>query len=525
MDRIGSVLSVMDRWSIRARLIFSFMVLIALSVALGGTSIWMLGKVKQSSDDLANKWLPSIHHLANARLALLSYREFQGKHARAEDASYLDEYEEKINKAAAEVNKQLSAYDEQEVLPDERPLLDTLLADWKKMHEQGKKIINLARNNERADAQDISDGLGKDLFDTTLKSLDGVFNFAFTASSASNVQAKQTFELARQVVVGILLGTLVIGLSLAALVTRGLLKQLGGEATQAVMLVKAVADGNLTTPIALHPSDSTSLMANLKAMQANLNQVVSSVRQASDQVAEASEQIAGDNTDLSQRTEVQASALQQTAASMDELGTTVQQNAANARMANDLALQASQVAQTGGQVVNEVIDAMKVINESSRRIADIIGVIDGIAFQTNILALNAAVEAARAGEQGRGFAVVASEVRSLAQRSATAAKEISGLISASNEQVQVGAARVDKAGATMQEVVQAIGRVTQIVNEISAASEQQTQGVQEVGQAVNQMDQSTQQNAALVEKSAQATESLRQQSKQLVDAVAVFKTV
>jgi methyl-accepting chemotaxis protein-1 (serine sensor receptor) len=265
------------------------------------------------------------------------------------------------------------------------------------------------------------------------------------------------------------------------------------------------------------------LLNALHGMQTSLSRVVSHVRQNADSVALASAEIAQGNSDLSARTEQQASALQETSASMEELGSTVQANADNARQANQLAVNASTVAQQGGDVVAEVVSTMKGINDSSKKIADIISVIDGIAFQTNILALNAAVEAARAGEQGRGFAVVASEVRSLAGRSADAAKEIKQLIGTSVERVEQGSTLVDRAGLTMSEVVSAIRRVTDIVGEISAASSEQSAGMAQVGEAVTQMDQATQQNAALVEQSAAAAQSLKQQAQQLVQAVAVFK--
>jgi methyl-accepting chemotaxis protein len=257
-------------------------------------------------------------------------------------------------------------------------------------------------------------------------------------------------------------------------------------------------------------------------MQASLMSVVSNVRANSESVATASAQIAQGNQDLSQRTEEQASALQETAASMEQLSSTVKQNADNARQANQLAQGATGVAVKGGEVVSQVVTTMKGINDSSKKIADIISVIDGIAFQTNILALNAAVEAARAGEQGRGFAVVASEVRNLAGRSAEAAKEIKQLITASVERVEHGTALVDQAGETMTEVVGAIQRVTDIMGEISAASIEQSAGVSQVGEAVSQMDQVTQQNAALVEESAAAAESLKSQARALVQAVAFF---
>jgi methyl-accepting chemotaxis protein len=292
----------------------------------------------------------------------------------------------------------------------------------------------------------------------------------------------------------------------------------------AARVIDGIAQGDLRQSIdAGDQSQEGRLLASLAAMQAHLAAVVGSIRTSADAVATASTQIAQGNNDLSQRTEEQASSLQQTAASMEELGTTVRLNADNARQADQLAQGATSIAGRGGEVVGQVVGTMKDINESSRRIADIIGVIDGIAFQTNILALNAAVEAARAGEQGRGFAVVAGEVRSLAQRSAEAAREIKSLITASVERVERGTSLADQAGTTMQDIVQSIQRVTDIVGEITTACIEQSQGVQQVGQAVSQMDQATQHNAALVEESAAAAESLRQQAHNLVQAVATFR--
>jgi len=303
-------------------------------------------------------------------------------------------------------------------------------------------------------------------------------------------------------------------------------RSITGPLSQAVAMAERVASGDLSAHIDSSGHDEVSqLLAALGRMNQNLAGIVSQVRLSSDSIATGSAQIASGNADLSQRTEQQASALQETASSMEELNATVRQNADNALQANQLSLGASAVAVKGGAVVGEVVTTMKAINDSSRKIADIIGVIDGIAFQTNILALNAAVEAARAGEQGRGFAVVASEVRSLAGRSADAAREIKGLIAASVERVEQGTALVDRAGATMTEVVGAIQRVTDIMGEISSASSEQSAGVAQVGQAVERMDQTTQQNAALVEQSAAAADSLRQQAEQLVQAVAVFKLV
>ena len=309
------------------------------------------------------------------------------------------------------------------------------------------------------------------------------------------------------------------GLFLAWWTTRSITRPV----QQAVDATLAIAEGDLTTAIPSGSRDETGQLLNaLSAMRSKLAEIVANVRHGAESVSSASAEISQGNHDLSSRTEGQASALEQTAASMEQLGSTVRQNADNARQANQLALSASKVAVEGGEVVSQVVSTMKGINDSSRKISDIISVIDGIAFQTNILALNAAVEAARAGEQGRGFAVVATEVRNLAGRSAEAAKEIKQLISASVERVEQGTTLVDKAGATMTEVVSSIRRVTDIMGEISAASSEQSAGVSQVGDAVTQMDQATQQNAALVEEMAAAASSMKNQAQDLVQAVAVF---
>ncbi len=310
------------------------------------------------------------------------------------------------------------------------------------------------------------------------------------------------------------------GLWVMVTIIRATTRSLG----DAVELAEAVAAGDLSRRVQPQGSDEIAqLLTALQSMTARLGAVVSTVRQNSESVATASAQIAQGNADLSQRTEEQASALEETAASMEELGSTVQNNAAMARQASDMARDAAGVAEQGGAVVQQVVQTMQGINAGSNRIADIIGVIDGIAFQTNILALNAAVEAARAGEQGRGFAVVASEVRSLAQRSATAAREIKELITGSVTQVSQGTQLVNQAGATMDEIVASIRKVNELVGAISAATAEQSSGIAQVGEAVTQMDSTTQQNAALVEESAAAANSLNVQAQQLVQAVAVFR--
>jgi methyl-accepting chemotaxis protein len=339
-------------------------------------------------------------------------------------------------------------------------------------------------------------------------------------TNASNLNA---YESSLALLLSLVALSALAGIAFGVLITRGLMRQLGGEPTYAAEVVGRIADGDLYTDVELRPGDDRSLLFAMKSMRDRLARIVREVRQGTDMIASASGQIASGNLDLSSRTEQQASSLEETASSMEELTSTVKQNADNARQANALAQTASTVASQGGDVVAQVVQTMGSINDSSKKIVDIITVIDGIAFQTNILALNAAVEAARAGEQGRGFAVVAGEVRTLAQRSAAAAKEIKSLIDDSVDKVEAGTKLVDQAGATMHDVVASIERVTDIMAEISAASQEQTAGIEQVHQAVSQMDTVTQQNAGLVEEAASASEALQNQAVKLAELVSVFR--
>jgi methyl-accepting chemotaxis protein len=344
---------------------------------------------------------------------------------------------------------------------------------------------------------------------------------------AETLRAQKSYETASQafgrtVVALLVILALAVAVSgaIALLMSRVIVRPL----KSAIGIAGRIASGDLGADIEVRGRDETGeLLQALKQMNEGLSRIVTEVRKGTEAIATASQQIAQGNADLSSRTEEQASSLEQTASSMEELTSTVKQNAENARQANQLAAGASQVAVKGGEVVGQVVATMGGISESSKKIAEIIGVIDGIAFQTNILALNAAVEAARAGEQGRGFAVVASEVRNLAQRSAAAAKEIKQLIEDSVHKVDSGAKLVDEAGRTMAEIVTAVKRVTDIMNEITAASQEQSAGIEQVNQAVTQMDEVTQQNAALVEEAAAAAESLREQAQHLARVVSVFK--
>ena len=512
-----------DGMRIGSRLTLAFATVLTLTAVLGAASVTNLSRVNGASEELASKWLPTVGALGAARAAMLEYREFEMKHARAADSSYRAEYEDKLKEAGAAVQAQLDAHAQLPAAEDERRLTAAAAAKWKEYLNFASKVQEFGRQDKADDARDLSDGAAKMSADEAIAEIDKLTAFGFEKGKASAADASQVFALSKRVTLGLVVLALVLGVVASVLITRSLKLQLGGEPSVAAAVARAVAQGDLSTEVPVRAGDTTSLMAGLQHMQTSLARVVQQVRSGSERVAGASQEIAQGNADLSSRTEQQASALEQTSASMEELGSTVQQNAHSARQADELATSANSVATRGGEAVTRVVQTMRGINESSRKIADIIGVIDGIAFQTNILALNAAVEAARAGEQGRGFAVVASEVRSLAQRSAAAAKEIRGLIAASVERVEQGTAQVDEAGTTMTEVVTAITRVTSIVREISTASQEQSAGVAQVGEAVSQLDQTTQRNAALVEESAAAAESLRQEAQQLVDVVASFR--
>jgi methyl-accepting chemotaxis protein len=514
-----------ETWTLKKKLTLTFAVILVVAGTLFGVAVVNIGKMRESTE-----WNTHTYKVLSEGQGMLLNMVNIETGLRGFVASGNEKFLEPLT-AGKEAFK--SHFEEAKSLTSDNPAqqarLDKLLENHRQFVDVAASLMALRTSvtNGKASAEDLQrefgagrDKAAMDAFRT------GVDEFMKIEHDLLGQRSEQLAATSSATSLTMIVGGLTLCLLtvvLGALLIRNVFRQLGGEPGQAVELARAVASGDLTVHIDLQPGDTSSLMARLAEMRTSLSRVVGEVRGNSESVATASAQIAQGNQDLSQRTEEQASALQQTAATMDQLSSTVRHTADNARQANQLADGASSVAAKGGVVVGEVVGTMKNINESSKKIADIIGVIDGIAFQTNILALNAAVEAARAGEQGRGFAVVASEVRSLAQRSAEAAKEIKTLITNSVEQVEQGTQLVDQAGKTMEEIVGAIKRVSDIVGEISSASVEQSSGVTQVGQAVLQMDQVTQQNAALVEESAAAAESLKQQAQQLVEAVAVFR--
>jgi methyl-accepting chemotaxis protein-1 (serine sensor receptor) len=425
-----------------------------------------------------------------------------------------------VNTSLAELQAKMASKD---VAADARDLVAKIAGVEQRYGPVATDIVSLALQNQKEAAIRKMNEECRPLLAQLIEATRQYSELTRLRSQQMIEEAAQAYAHRRNILIAASVMAFVLAVLMGQLIARGLTRALGAEPAQLGDVAQQIAQGNLSPELLRHQAPEGSVQASLNAMLKSLVSVVHEVRNNADGVAGGSTEIANGNADLSQRTEQQASALQETAASMEQLSTTVKQNADNARQVNQLALGASQVATKGGGSVQEVVNAMQDISESSRQIGEIVGVIDGIAFQTNILALNAAVEAARAGEQGKGFAVVAGEVRNLAQRSAQAAREIKQLIATSATRVKQGTELADQAGATMAEVLHSIQRVTDLMGEISSASDEQSAGVAQVGKAVSQMDQVTQQNAALVEESAAAAASLRTQAQQLVQAVSIFQ--
>ncbi|MBT2337262.1 MCP four helix bundle domain-containing protein [Variovorax paradoxus] len=510
----------MKNLKIGMRLGIGFALVLALMACIAGIGVFRLQGVGDAVQEMVQRSLVKERLAANWLLntSSNSVRTFAlVKSNDAEVQAYLQKQMSTTSERISETQTRLEAMLDS---PDEQ----AISADIKEKRTQYVGLRNAILKLKAEGKQDEAARLTNDKLVPMLEVYDASIRGMLTHQAGRIDKAAEAVDsldrAGRMNVIVLAVAALLLGAVLAWLLTRSITRPLN----EAVRVAQTVAGGDLTSRIESSSRDETGqLMDALKNMNASLAQVVGGVRHGTDAIATASGQIAAGNQDLSSRTEEQASSLEQTAASMEELTSTVKQNADNARQANQLALSASEVAVKGGNVVGQVVDTMASINASSKKIVDIIGVIDGIAFQTNILALNAAVEAARAGEQGRGFAVVASEVRSLAQRSGAAAKEIKGLIDDSVGKVDAGSALVGEAGRTMQEIVGSVKRVTDIIGEITAASQEQSTGIEQVNQAIAQMDQVTQQNAALVEEAAAAAQSMQEQAASLVQAVSVFR--
>jgi len=513
----------MNNMKVSTRLALAFGSLALIGIAIAVIGAFKMRTLASNLDDVANNRMRKMAQFTELSDNFNAIALAASNIVFSEDLDFSDAEKKKITELRTANEKLFVELDTYMTVPKALAYLKIISDNRGPYNLALDHVLKLTDNGEKAEPARLLTGevrllqnvVFKAVVDSRALQKDIVDQLALASTEA----ARTTMGL----MVGMALFMFLVATSVASLITRNLSRALGAEPAELSNAVARVADGDLSGQIHLRGRDKDSVLAAVERMQQALISVVSSVRKDAEGVAAASAHIDAGNHNLSARTEQQAGTLEETAASMEQLSATVKQNAANASQGNQLALLASNTASQGGEVVAQMVSTMKGINDSSRKIADIIAVIDGIAFQTNILALNAAVEAARAGEQGRGFAVVASEVRSLAQRSSTAAKEIRSLIAASVKQVEQGTALVNQAGVSMTEVVSSIKYVSVIMGGISAASHEQSLGVSQVGEAVAQMDQTTQKNATLVEEMAAASSTLNTQALDLVNAVAVFK--
>jgi methyl-accepting chemotaxis protein len=513
----------LNKLAVGRRLAIAFSILLALIVLLALLSLSKMATIQDKLDRIVahdNVKLGTIMEMRQSVMnAIMNGRNI----ALMSDPAEIEAENKRLaaNRAVyADTFKRLEAL---AVTPTEKAALDKITATRGASVAVVTKMTGLMKAGDREGANRVLLGELQPLQAKTIEAMDAMVALEedFVATAAKEADAAHA---AARLQIGLItLAALAIGALLAWSITRGLLRQLGGEPLYAARIAEQIAQGALNVPIHTREGDSGSLLFALRTMRDNLASLVGQVRVATDSIAQASAEVAAGSSDLSSRTEAQAGTLEETASSMEELTSTVKHNADNAAQANTLARTASTVAERGGSVVAEVVGTMGAINASSKKIVDIIGVIDGIAFQTNILALNAAVEAARAGEQGRGFAVVASEVRNLAQRSAQAAKEIKGLIADSVDKVDAGSKLVGEAGSTMHEVVESIRQVATLMGGITVASQEQTRGIEQVNVALIEMDGVTQQNAALVEEAAAAAQAMQHQAAALAQLVSVFQ--
>ena len=516
-------MNLLRRVKIGARLGLGFGIVLLLTIGVGGFGVLQTSRINDDAVQLGTNWLPSVQLLGDIRASVNAARRAALRHVLEADAGG----KQKQQATRDEILKtllapQIEAYTKLVSSDEESRLLDALKARLAASLALDQKLIDLSNGGDAGfvQARQLAVGESAKGFAELMTALGRSVALNAAGAKKEVAEAAETHRQSLLLTLASVAAALVFGSLMAWAITRSITAPI----RQSVRLAETVARGDLTATVAVTGRDeATELLAALARMSDQLANMVGQVRRSSDSIATGSSQIATGNADLSQRTEEQASNLQQTAASMEQLTGTVKSNAATAQQADQLAEAASAAAARGGQAVGQVVATMDEISSSSKRIADIVGVIDGIAFQTNILALNAAVEAARAGEQGRGFAVVASEVRSLAQRSAQAAKEIKQLIGTSVDKVGNGARLVAEAGLGMSDIVSQVKRVSELISQISHATAEQTSGIGQVGDAVTQLDKVTQQNAALVEQSAAAAESLKLQAAGLTELVSVFR--
>ncbi|GJI98522.1 methyl-accepting chemotaxis protein [Duganella caerulea] len=501
----------------------AFSAVLALTVLVGVLSVWELAQVNNTSKRFSSRWMPSIRVIEDIKSQIARIRTRELQYIISSNVADMDKYDQVIAKDLVDLKKMQDEFVVLASSPEERAMYGKFVDMWARYMEEDGKIRAAARANNDDQARALIRGESNKLIVALRGQVDQLVDYYTDGGKVEAVEGDRRYNSSRVWILGLVIGSVAFGATGGLMITRWITRSLGGEPDYATDIVSQIAAGDLGVTVETRSGDTTSLLYGMRTMRDNLEKIVGEVRGATGVITHASGEIAAGNLDLSSRTEQQASSLEETAASMEELTSTVRHNADNSAQANQLASSAASVAQKGSAVVAQVVDTMGAINTSSRKIADIIAVIDGIAFQTNILALNAAVEAARAGEQGRGFAVVATEVRNLAQRSAASAKEIKDLISESVGQVENGSKLVAEAGATMNEVLESVQSMAGVMAEISHASREQSAGIEQVNQAISQMDTVTQQNAELVQQAASAAQGLQDQAATLSQLVSVFR--
>ncbi|MBV8626126.1 MAG: MCP four helix bundle domain-containing protein [Herbaspirillum sp.] len=511
---------------VSSKLVGGFLIVALIGAVIGTIGILKAGQINDMATQMYEKEVLGLRHAAQANIDLSAASRAIRSAILSESASERDSNLQDLDARLTRAASSLSAAEKLFYTAEGQKLVANTrqaFLDYQAAIKETARLLHAEPFSDKRASTAQLFGTVRPLANQVDQLMTQMMEAKKNNADALNDETDVIYANIRLLLIAMTLGGVIMGVLIGLLISRNLTRQLGGEPKDVAAVAVAVSSGDLSTPIDMGRARTGSIVSAMHLMQTSLRKVVQTVRTSSDSIAIGSRQIATGNLDLSSRTEEQASSLEETASSMEELTSTVKQNVANARQANEMASVSSSVAQKGGMVVAEVVTTMGAINESSRKIVDIISVIDGIAFQTNILALNAAVEAARAGEQGRGFAVVASEVRSLAQRSAAAAKEIKVLIEDSVDKVDVGTRLADQAGVTMSEIVDNAGKVTDIIGEISLASQEQASGIEQINQAIIQMDDVTQQNAALVEEAAAASRSLQEQASALAQIVSVFK--
>jgi methyl-accepting chemotaxis protein len=510
--------------SVRVQVRVAFAIVIAISFLSAGLAIWRLQALSQDTQELTRQPLVKERLVSTWLLNISVAAKRTAAVARSSDPDLAGFFAAEAKESSARSTQLQQDIGKLIEAPQERALFEEIGTLRKQYAADRDRVMQLRTEGKAEEALAHFDGAFKPHTEQYVQKVQELLSMQQQAIDARAGSVLSTANRSQHMLVALSLATLLVSVVASMLFSRSLFRRLGGEPATAAAVASEIAAGNLCVPISVAEGDRHSLMAAMQRMRDSLAATVTQVRTSTAAVGESAHLISSEAQDLSVRTEHQAAALEETASSMEELTQTVSQNTEHARQASDLAAEASTVARRGGDMVGQLVGTMGLIDESSKRIVDIIGVIDGIAFQTNILALNAAVEAARAGEQGRGFAVVASEVRALAQRSASAAREIKVLIEDSTRRVESGSILARQTGATMSGVVDGIERVTAIMAGIVTSSREQATGISQVNQTVSQMDQTTQQNAALVEEAAAATAVLREQADTLAGLMAVFQT-